>query len=59
MELEKKHRRENIVLFIIFIAGIVLQFVGSSKTGYLGLGIQLVSLAIIILVLYLYNRRYT
>lgn len=58
MDYYKKEKLNNIVLFIIFVLGVILQFVGHRKAGYGPLLIQFVSLALMILVLFLYNRRH-
>ena len=58
MDYYKKQKANNIVLFLMFILGIILQFIGHSKAGYKALGIQFISLIILVLVLYLYNRRH-
>lgn len=59
MDYYKKRKLNNIILFILFVIGVILQFVGHSKNGYTYLGIQFVSLAILLVVLYLYNKRYS
>ena len=48
----------NIILLVIFIVGIILQFYGHSIESIKGLGIQFVSLVVLLIVMYLYNRRY-
>lgn len=58
MDYYKKQRVNNVILFLVFVLGIILQFIGHSKTGYKALGIQFVSLILLVLVLYLYNRRH-
>ncbi|MDD7463592.1 MAG: hypothetical protein SOW41_04735 [Anaerococcus sp.] len=59
MDYYKKRKLSNIFLLILFIIGVILQFVGHSNTGYKYLAIQLVSLVILLVVLYLYNRRFS
>lgn len=58
MDYYQKRKFNNIILFILFVIGVVLQFKGHSKSGYTYLGIQFVSLAILLVVLYLYNKRF-
>ncbi len=48
----------SLLLAIVFAAGLVLVFLGQRMTGYPGLGILLIGLAMLLLDLYLYNRRY-
>lgn len=59
MDYYKKKKVANLILLILFIIGVILQFVGHSKAGYKYLIIQFVSLAILLVVLYMYNRRYS
>lgn len=49
---------KNILLFVLFVIGTVLQFYGHSVENTNGLIIQFVSLSFLLIVLYLYNRRY-
>ncbi|WP_306484499.1 hypothetical protein [Anaerococcus sp.] len=58
MDYYKKRKIDNLVLLILFVVGVVLQFLGHRKAGYGPLFIQFLSLAILLLVLYLYNRRH-
>lgn len=58
MDYYKKNIARNIILTIIFLVGIVMQFIGHRIESYTGLFVQVVSLAVLILVLFLYNRRY-
>ncbi|MFL8906192.1 DUF6903 family protein [Helcococcus kunzii] len=58
MDYYKKIKARNIILTIIFLVGIVMQFIGHRIESTTGLFIQLASLAVLILVLLLYNRRY-
>ena len=58
MDYYKKQKVNNLILFLVFVVGIILQVVGHSKVGYGALGIQFISLILLILVLYLYNRRH-
>ncbi|NLW52276.1 MAG: hypothetical protein GXY87_02800 [Tissierellia bacterium] len=58
MDFYKKKILANILLGVLFIVGLVLQFVGHEIDSYTGLAIQFVSLAILIAVLFIYNRRH-
>ena len=58
MDFYAKKKLANLGLTVLFILGLVLQFVGLKHTGYGGLGLQFISLALLIVVLWLYNRRY-
>ncbi len=58
MDYYKKRKIDNLILLILFVVGVVLQFLGHRKAGYGPLLIQFLSLAILLLVLYLYNRRH-
>lgn len=59
MDYYKKRRLSNILLFVLFVIGLVLQFVGHGENGYHGLFIQFVSLIILLAVLYIYNKRHS
>lgn len=58
MDIYQKKKLKNWILGIIMIIAVVLQFSGRNQEGWGGLGIQMISLAMILLVLWLYNRRY-
>lgn len=58
MDYYKKKTLNNIFLLALVIIGIVLQFIGHKGEGYSFLFIQFVSLGIMLLVLYLYNKRH-
>lgn len=58
MDYYKKKVYSNILLAVLFIIGVILQIFGHRQVGYKGLFIQLGSLLILILVLFLYNRRH-
>jgi len=58
MDFYKKNVARNVILTLIFLAGIVLQFIGHRIESYTGLLIQFISLSLLIFVLFLYNRRY-
>lgn len=59
MDYYKKKKVANIVLLIVFIIGVILQFVGHSQAGYKYLAIQFISLGVLLVVLYMYNRRFS
>ena len=58
MDYYKKQKINNLILFVIFVVGVILQFVGHSQTGYPALGLQFLSLFMLLLVLYIYNKRH-
>lgn len=58
MDYYKKKKLANLILIALFIIGVVLQFVGHRIIGYTGLAIQFISLIILVVVLFLYNRRH-
>ena len=58
MDFYKKKIVRNLILALLFIIGVVLQFLGHSIESITGLVIQIVSLSIILTVLFIYNRRY-
>lgn len=58
MDYYKKKLVSNLILLAVFLVGLVLQFVGHRQESITGLAIQIGSLALILLVLFLYNRRY-
>ena len=58
MDYYKKQKMNNLILFVTFVAGVILQFIGHSKTGYPALGLQFISLFMLLLVLYIYNKRH-
>lgn len=57
MDYYKKNVLRNVILSLVFICGIVLQFVGHAIESKTGLLIQFVSLTVILTVLFIYNRR--
>ena len=59
MDYYKKRKAKNLILGLIFILGVILQFIGHARSGYPSLFIQMVSLAMLLSVLYLYNRRFS
>lgn len=58
MDVYKKDRLKGIVMALAFIAAVLLQIYGQLNRGYTGLVIQLVSLSILLVLLYVYNRKY-
>ncbi|MDO4662661.1 MAG: hypothetical protein Q4B36_06060 [Tissierellia bacterium] len=57
MDYYKKRKVQIFCLFVLFVIGTILQIVGHKGEGYSYLGIQFISLVILLLVLYLYNKR--
>lgn len=53
-----KSRLKNLILGIVFIVALVMQFIGQRQDGYPALFLQLLSLVIMVLVLWIYNRRH-
>ena len=49
---------KNIIAVICFIVSIVLVFMGQANVGYTGLAMELIGLAGLLILLYLYNRKY-
>ncbi|MDO5718405.1 MAG: hypothetical protein Q4P34_05410 [Tissierellia bacterium] len=58
MDIYKKKRLKNLALAAIMAVAIYLQFFGRKQDGWGGLGIQFISLGMILIVLWIYNRRY-
>lgn len=58
MDYYNKKLIKNLILFVIFIVGVVLQILGQRIESYMGLAIQFVSLIMLLLVLFIYNKRY-
>ncbi|WP_399529911.1 DUF6903 family protein [uncultured Anaerococcus sp.] len=58
MDYYKKQKLANWALGLLFVLGVILQILGHRKEGYLPLLVQFISLAILLLVLYLYNKRH-
>lgn len=59
MKKEAVKKWTGIVVYCgIFIAGIACIITGQRRTGAAGLGIMLAGLAAILLLLFLYNRKY-
>lgn len=49
---------ENIILAIIFVVSVFVIFWGQRNIGYLGLAVEFAGLFGLVLVLFMYNRRY-
>lgn len=58
MDMYKKAILRNLILGILMIIALVLQWIGRKNEGLYGLGVQFVSLVIILFVLWEYNRRF-
>lgn len=58
MDYYKKKKFKNLILLLIFLCGLYLQVLGHKIASYKGLLIQFLSLGLLILTLYLYNKRY-
>ncbi|NVF11184.1 hypothetical protein HV819_04150 [Anaerococcus sp. AGMB00486] len=59
MDYYKKKKMANLILGLIFTIAVILQFIGHATTGYKYLFIQIISLGLLLLDLYLYNRRFS
>lgn len=59
MDYYKKRKAKNLILGLIFTLGVIFQFIGHARTGYSYLFIQIISLAMLLSVLYLYNKRFS
>lgn len=57
MDYYKKRKLQTLALTLLFIFGSLLQFIGHRGEGYKYLLVQVISLSILLLVLYLYNKR--
>ncbi|WP_413371980.1 DUF6903 family protein [Paenibacillus taichungensis] len=58
MEDFTKNYLRNLLMLIFFIVGIGLVIVGQKNIGAPGLGLMLLGLAMLIGLLWLYNRKY-
>lgn len=58
MDSYRVNKLKNIAMIVAFAFGIALQFIGQRMIGYPGMALQMVSLAIMLVVLDAYNRRY-
>ena len=56
----KEHTALRLTLMVVlFVAGVILTFVGWSMTGKLaGMGLMLLGLALLLAALYLYNKPF-
>ncbi|MNM77252.1 hypothetical protein D3C81_890980 [compost metagenome] len=53
-----KNYLRNLLMLIVFIVGLGLVIVGQKHIGPSGLGLMLLGLAMLISLLWLYNRKY-
>ncbi len=53
-----KNYLRNLIMLIVFIVGLGLVVVGQKHIGAPGLGLMLLGLAMMICLLWLYNRKY-
>ena len=51
-------KTQNIILLAIFIISFALLFYGQKNVGYMGLTLELIGLAGLVSILYIYNKRY-
>ena len=51
-------KTQNIIMVIIFFVFFGLLFYGQRHVGYMGLTLELIGLAGLIVILYMYNKRY-
>lgn len=58
MDMYKKDNIRRIVITIGTIVGLYLQWTGRKIPGLKGLGIQFISLAILLFSLWIYNRKF-
>lgn len=58
MDEYRKNRRKNFGLIALFAVGVLLQLYGHSMQGMGGLGVQFISLALLLFVLWAYNRAH-
>ncbi|MFC4803670.1 DUF6903 family protein [Filifactor villosus] len=58
MDIYAKKKRKRILMALAFLVGVALQVAGQRREGYEGLLIQLLSLVILLVDLYIYNRQY-
>ena len=57
MDYYKKNMLKSIIMILVFLFGVILQFIGHAQESKIGLLIQIISLVIILTVLFVYNRR--
>lgn len=53
-----KEKLRGVLMLIVFIVGIGLVVIGQKNIGAPGLGLMLLGLAMLISLLWLYNRKY-
>ncbi|MDO4793114.1 MAG: hypothetical protein Q3993_02960 [Filifactor alocis] len=58
MDIYTKKKLKMLIMAVAFLAGVALQIAGQRREGYGGLLIQVLSLAILLIDLYIYNRQY-
>lgn len=56
---DRKKYWKGLIYGLVFVAAVWLQFYGQRQEGYAGLAWQGLSLLLLLLELWLYNRRYT
>lgn len=49
---------KNIIAIVAFVVSFALVCIGQSQIGYAGLAMELVGLAGLLVLLYLYNKKY-
>lgn len=49
---------QNIIMLVVAVVAYAMIIIGQKNVGYTGLAVELVGLIILILLLYVYNRRY-
>ncbi len=59
MDYYKKQKAQTFGMALLFLVGAILQFVGHNGEGYKYLFIQMISLVILLLVLFLYNKKHS
>lgn len=58
VDIYTKKKLKMLIMAVAFLAGVALQIAGQRREGYGGLLIQVLSLAILLIDLYIYNRQY-
>lgn len=58
MDVYKKDLFRKIIMTVGVVLGLYLQWIGRATSGTTGLAIQFVSLAILLNVLWIYNRKF-
>lgn len=49
---------EKLIMFITFALSLIFVFYGQSKVGYFGLALEIIGVIGLIVLLYLYNRKF-